>query len=374
MQKLAEICIKRPVFATMLVLMLVVLGLDAYRKLGVDLFPKVEFPTISITTTLRGASPEEVESQVSKRIEEAVNTVSGIDELFSNSAEGLSRVTVQFLLDKDPEVAAQEVRDKVSSILGQLPRDADPPVVEKLATDASPIINIVVSANRELRETTKIVDDRIKKNIETISGVGQVRFIGDRERQIQIWLDGQRLYAYNLNVDQVRAALAAQNIEVPGGRLDQGNRELSVRTLGRLEKPQDFASLIVGNNGAPIRISDIGYVKDGFKEPRSLAALDGREAVVLQVRKQAGTNTLNVINNIKERIEELRPMLPPDLKIAYIGDQSGFIEASFHAVQEHLILGGILAGIVVLSSCAPGAPRSSPPSPSPPPSSPPTPS
>jgi hydrophobic/amphiphilic exporter-1 (mainly G- bacteria), HAE1 family len=348
MQKLAEICIKRPVFATMLVLMLVVLGLDAYRKLGVDLFPKVEFPTISITTTLRGASPEEVESQVSKRIEEAVNTVSGIDELFSNSAEGLSRVTVQFLLDKDPEVAAQEVRDKVSSILGQLPRDADPPVVEKLATDASPIINIVVSANRELRETTKIVDDRIKKNIETISGVGQVRFIGDRERQIQIWLDGQRLYAYNLNVDQVRAALAAQNIEVPGGRLDQGNRELSVRTLGRLEKPQDFASLIVGNNGAPIRISDIGYVKDGFKEPRSLAALDGREAVVLQVRKQAGTNTLNVINNIKERIEELRPMLPPDLKIAYIGDQSGFIEASFHAVQEHLILGGILAGIVVL--------------------------
>ena len=181
MQKLAEICIKRPVFATMLILMLVVLGLDAYRKLGVDLFPKIEFPIVTITTNLRGASPEEVETQVSKRIEEAVNTVSGIDELMSNSAEGLARVTIQFVLEKDAEIAAQEVRDKVSTILGQLPNDADPPVVEKLATDASPIINLVISANRDLREITKLVDDRVKKDIETLNGVGQVRFIGDRE-------------------------------------------------------------------------------------------------------------------------------------------------------------------------------------------------
>ena len=149
MQKLAEICIKRPVFATMLILMLVVLGLDAYRKLGVDFFPKVEFPIVTISTTLRGASPEEVETQLSKRLEEAVNTVSGIDELQSMSAEGLSRVMITFSLEKDAEIAAQEVRDKVSTILGQLPADADPPVVEKLATDASPIINIVVSANRD---------------------------------------------------------------------------------------------------------------------------------------------------------------------------------------------------------------------------------
>ncbi|HEU0121489.1 MAG TPA: efflux RND transporter permease subunit, partial [Bryobacteraceae bacterium] len=348
MQKLAEICIKRPVFATMLILMLVVLGLDAYRKLGVDLFPKIDFPIVTITTTLRGASPEEVETQVSKRIEEAVNTVSGIDELMSNSAEGLSRVTIQFMLDKDAEVAAQEVRDKVSTILGQLPTDADPPVVEKLATDASPIINVVVSANRDLREITKLVDDRIKKDIETINGVGQVRFIGDRERQIQIWLDGQKMYGYNLNIDQVRNAVAAQNIEVPGGRLDQGNRELSVRTLGRVLKPADFGDLIIANNGAPVRVRDIGSIEDGFKETRSFARLDGKEAVVLQIRKQAGTNTLDIIERIKERIEELRATLPKDLQIAYVGDQSGFIKASFEAVQEHLILGGLLAGIVVL--------------------------
>jgi len=348
MQKLAEICIKRPVFATMLILMLVVLGLDAYRKLGVDLFPKVEFPIVTVTTTLRGASPEEVETQLSKRIEEAVNTVSGIDELQSNSAEGLSRVIITFVLDKDAEIAAQEVRDKVSTILGQLPNDADPPVVEKLATDASPIINIVVSANRDLREITKLVDDRIKKDDETINGVGQVRFIGDRERQIQLWLDGQKMYSYNLNIDQVRGAIAAQNIEVPGGHLDQGSRELSVRTLGRILKPADFGDLIVANNGAPIRMRDIGTVEDGYKETRSFARLDGREAVVLQIRKQAGTNTLDIIDRIKERIEELRPSLPRDLNIAYVGDQSGFIKASFEAVQEHLVLGGLLAGVVVL--------------------------
>jgi HAE1 family hydrophobic/amphiphilic exporter-1 len=349
MQKLAQLCIRRPVFATMLVLALVVMGLDGYRKLGVDFFPKVEFPIVTITTTLRGAAPEEVESQVTKRIEEAVNTVSGIDDLSSLSAEGISQVFVQFVLDKDPEVAAQEIRDKISRVLSELPRDADPPVVEKLATDASPIINIAVSSPRDLRETTKLVDDNIKKNIESLPGVGQVRFVGERERQIQIWLDGQKMYGYNLNIDQVRAAVAAQNVEIPGGRVDQGVRELALRTLGRVERPEDFGPVVVANvRGTPVRVNDIGYVTDGIEEPRSLARLDGQPAVVLAVRKQAGTNTLAVISNIKERIAELKPSLPQDLTITYTRDQSTFIQESFDAVEEHLILGGILAGIIVL--------------------------
>ena len=255
----------------MLVLFLVVLGLDAYRKLGVDFFPKVEFPVVTITTTLRGAAPEEVETQVTKRIEEAINTISGIDELNSTSAEGISLVAVMFVLEKDPEVAAQEVRDKISTVLRDLPKDADPPVVEKLATDASPVINIVVSSQRDLRETTKLVDDKIKKNIESLSGVGQVRFVGDRKRQIQVWLDGEKIYSYGLNVDQVRASLAAQNVEIPGGRIDQGSRELSLRTLGRIEDPKDFARIIVGGSAASqVHIADIGRVEDGFEEPRSL--------------------------------------------------------------------------------------------------------
>ncbi|MDX2149168.1 MAG: efflux RND transporter permease subunit [Bryobacteraceae bacterium] len=349
MQKLAEICVRRPVFATMLIMALVVMGLDAYRKLGVDFFPKVEFPIVSITTTLRGAAPEEVESQVTKRIEEAVNTISGIDELRSNSSEGISIVSIQFVLEKDPEVAAQEVRDKISTILGQLPQDADPPVIDKIATDASPVLNVVISSNRDLREITKLADDQIKKNIESLPGVGQVKFVGERQRQIQVWLDGDRLAAYNLNIDQVRSALAAQNIEVPGGRIDQGNRELSLRTLGRVEKPADFARIVVGNvGGTPVRISDIGEVLDGYEEPRSVARLDGQPAVVLEIRKQAGTNTLDVIQTVKDRISQLQANLPQDLRITYSRDQSDFIRDSFHAVQEHLILGGVLAGVIVL--------------------------
>jgi len=349
MQKLAQICIRRPVFATMLILALVVLGADAYIKLGVDLFPKIDFPVVTVTVTLRGASPEEVETQVTKRIEEAVNTVSGIDELRSLSAEGVSQTFITFVLEKDPDVAAQEVRDKVAAVLRDLPRDVDPPVIEKLDADASPVIDIAISSKRDLRETTKLVDDQIKKNLESIDGVGQVRFIGDRTRQVQVWLDGEKLYAYNLNIDQVRGALAAQNVEVPGGRVDQGVRELSLRTLGRVERPADFANIIVANvNGAPVRISDIGRVEDGVEEPRSLARLDGQPAVVLEVRKQAGTNTLGVIKAVKDRIDELKASLPPDFQITYAGDQSKFIEDSFKAVQEHLVLGGLCAAFVVL--------------------------
>lgn len=333
----------------MLIMALVVTGLAAYTRLGVDLFPKVEFPIITIQTTLKGAAPEEVETQVSKRIEEAVNTIAGIDDLRSTSAEGVSIVAVQFVLDKDADVAAQEVRDKVSQILSQLPKDTDPPVIQKIATDASPIINIVVASGRDLREITKVVDDRIKKNIESLNGVGEVRFVGERERQIQVWLDGQKLYSYNLNIDQIRAALASQNVEIPGGRVDQGQRELSLRTLGRVEKPEDFGRIIVANvGGTPIRVSDVGRVYDGVQEARSMARLDGLPAVVLEVRKQAGTNTLQVIQTVKERINELMHGMPPDYKITYTRDQSKFISDSFKAVQEHLLLGGCFAGFVVL--------------------------
>ncbi|MBY0504904.1 MAG: efflux RND transporter permease subunit [Bryobacteraceae bacterium] len=348
MQKLAEICIKRPVFATMLILALVVLGLNSYRQLGVDFFPKIELPIVTITTTLRGAAPEEVETQVSKRIEEAVNTISGIEELRSVSSEGLSLVSVQFSLSRDSDVAAQEVRDKISAMLSQLPKDADPPVVEKIATDAAPVVNIAISSPRDPRETTKLADDVIKKNVESINGVGQVKFVGERMRQIQVWLDGNKLQAYGLNVDQVRAALAAQNVEVPGGNIEQGSREMSLRTFGRVERPQDFARLVIANTGgAPVRVSDIGRVIDGFEEPRTLARLDGVPAVVLEVRKQAGTNSLAVIQDVKDRVAELAPRLPKDFQIRYTRDQSTFIRQAFEAVQAHLIEGGLFAAFIV---------------------------
>lgn len=349
MQKLAELCINRPVFATMLIMALVVLGAASYLGLGVDFFPKVEIPTVNVTTTLRGASPEEVETQVTKRIEEAVNTISGIDELRSFSNEGVSQVIIAFVLEKDINVGAQEVRDKISAILSDLPKDADPPIVDKIASDASPVIQIAVSSQRELRETTKIVDDVLKKNLESLSGVGDIRFVGDRQRQIQVWLDGDKLYAYNLNVDQVRLALVQQNVEVPGGRVDQGSREVSLRTLGRVTDPAQFGNIIVATrNGSPIRINDIGRVEDGVEEPRSLSKVNGTPAVVMEIRKQAGTNTLDVIKGIKTRVDSVRNLLPPDFKINYFRDQSDFIQGSFEAVQAHLIEGGLFAALIVL--------------------------
>jgi len=348
-QKLAEICIRRPVFATMLIVALVVLGVNSYSQLGVDLFPKIEFPTITVTTTLRGAAPEEVETEVTQRIEEAVNTLSGIDDLRSVSAEGVSQVFITFVLEKNADVAAQETRDRVAAVMRDLPRDVDPPVVEKMQTDAMPVLSIAVSGKRDLREITKVVEDGIKENIESLPGVGQVRMIGGRRRQIQVWLDPAKLAAYNLNVQQVRAALAAQNVEIPGGRVDQGNRELVLRTEGRMRRPQDFGRIVVAAaGGSPVRISDVGRVEDGVEEPRTLARLDGQAAVVLEIRKQSGTNTVEVIHAIKDRMPALRAGLPAGFEIAYTRDQSTFIEASFQAVEEHLILGGFFASLIVL--------------------------
>lgn len=349
MQKLAELCIERPVFATMLILALTFIGGFAYSILGVDLFPKVDFPTITVTTTLRGASPEEVETEITKKIEESVNTLPGIDELRSVSTEGVSLVFITFVLERDTDQAAQDVRDKVNTILGDLPQEIDPPIIEKLDPDATPVMSIAVSAKRSSREITEIADKKIKQAIESISGVGQVRFIGDRKRQIQIWIDTQKLTAYNLTIPQVEAALVSQNIELPGGRIDQGSREQVVRTLGRIASTADFNKIIIAMiNSSPVMISDIGYVEDGIEEPRTMARLDGNEAVILEVRKQSGNNTLQVVENVKERLVEIQKLLPPDFQVQIIRDQSRFIKGSFEAIKEHLILGGFLAALVVL--------------------------
>lgn len=347
MQRLAELCIERPVFATMLIVALTFIGGFSYSRLGVDQFPKVEFPIVSITTTLRGASPEEVETEVSKKIEEAVNTISGIEELRSISAEGVSQVFVTFVLERDVNQAAQDVRDKVNTVLRDLPKDVDPPIIEKLDPDAQPILTIAVSARRSAREITEIADKRVKQQIETIDGVGQVRFIGDRKRQIQVVLDVQKLASYNLTVAQVEAAIASQNIELPGGRIDQGTREQVLRTLGRVSSLEELSQIVVANlGGTAVRIRDIGYVEDGIEEPRTFARLDGNDAILLEVRKQSGTNTVEVIDAIKERLAELQ--LPSDFQLRIIRDQSIFIKGSFEAIREHLLLGGVFAALVVL--------------------------
>jgi len=348
MQKLAEICVRRPVFATMLILSLTVVGLFSYNSLGVDLFPKIDLPTITVTVVNPGASPQEIETEITDKVEGAVNTIAGIDELRSTSVEGVCQVFITFLLEKNPDVAAQEVRNKVDLIVNDLPVTAEQPIVQKLDTDAAPVVRVAVSAPRSLREVTDVADKKIKQQIESINGVGNVQIVGGRTREIQIWVDPDKLRAFNVTVAQVADAVRAQNMEVPGGRVEEGTRELTVRTMGRIIEPADFNNLVVANRGTySVKLSDVGYAEDGAEEPRTEARLNGQSAVTLIVSKQSGQNTVAIADAVKARLVEIGPTLPPGFRTQVVGDQSIFIKASIESIRTHLIEGSILAAIVV---------------------------
>jgi HAE1 family hydrophobic/amphiphilic exporter-1 len=349
MKRLAEICIQRPVFATVLILSLVVVGLFAYMSLGVDRFPKVDFPMVSVSTRLIGAGPEEMETEVTDKIEEAVNTISGIDQLISTSSEGVSVVNVMFDLEKDGDIAAQEVRDRVSAVLAQLPKEADPPVIQKIDADASPVISIALSGDAPIREITEFADKVLKRQIESTNGVGQARVIGGQPRQINVIANSAKLAAVDLTVADLVRALQSQNIQLPGGQVEQGLRDLTLRTYGRVGAPDEFGEIAIATRpGYTVRVKDVARVEDGTAEPESVARVNGQPAVVLQIRKQSGTNTVAVIDRVKERLETLRTQVPPGWKMDIVRDQSSYIEASVHAVQEHLVLGSLLAALIVL--------------------------
>lgn len=346
---LYEICVRRPVFATMLILSLVVMGLASYRELGLDLFPKVDLPTVTVTTRLEGASPEEIEGQITKPIEEAVNTISGIDELRSTTIEGQSQVFATFVLEKDIDVASEEVRAKVSAVLSTLPAGTDSPIIEKFDPDSSPVMSIVVSGRRSAREVTELADKRIKRQLEAVKDVGAITLVGDRKREIQIVVDPGRLTAYGLSIAEVSEAIRRQNVEVPGGRITWEGGEEGLRTMGRIERVADFEALIIADRkGAPVRIRDVASVLDAEEEPRTISRLDGNNAVSLLVRKQSGTNTVEVIDRIKEKLGEIKADLPPDIETRVVIDQSRFIKKAVSQVEEHLVLGSILASLIIL--------------------------
>ena len=349
MQKLAEICIRRPVFATMIVLTLVVLGAAGYLKLDVDRFPSVDLPTVRISTRLPGASPAEMEAQVAQPIEEVVNTIEGIKELRSVNGAGSCFVVVTFNLDRDIDSAAQDVRDRVSGILRDLPRDTDPPMIAKADTDQSPILSLALSGSRSQRELTEIADKIVKTYIERSPGVGEVMVVGGLERAINVWVDADRLAAYELPITAVRDAVARQNANSPGGNVTGPLREETLRTMGRLTDARAFNDLVVATReGAPIRVRDLGWAEDGAKEQRSISRLNGQPTVVLEVLRQSGANTVGVIEGVKERLRELEPQLPADLRIELTRDQSRYIYEALHEIKTHLILGSALACLVVL--------------------------
>src|SRR6266850_2958097 len=349
MQKLAEICIRRPVFATMIVLSLVVVGAASYFKLGVDRFPSVDLPTISVRTGLPGAAPEEVESLVTQQIEEAINTVDGIDELRSISSQGQSFVIATFKLNRDLESAAQDVRDRVTGLGRNLPADATPPVVFKFDNDSTPVLTIALSGTRSIRELTELADKTVRVQLERVGGVGEVRIVGGLSRAINVWIDADRLAAYQIPIAAIRQALERQNADVPGGNVTTGKEELVLRTLGRYTDPRQFEDLVIANvNGSPIKLRDVGRVEDGTKEQRSLARLNGTPTVTLDIRRQSGANTVEVIDGVKAVLPKVAAQLPNDVKLEVIRDQSRYIEAALHEIQKHLILGSILASLVVL--------------------------
>jgi hydrophobic/amphiphilic exporter-1 (mainly G- bacteria), HAE1 family len=351
--RLAEICVKYPVFTVMLITFLVTLGIFSYRGLAVDLFPKADPATVNVEVQLPGATPEEVITGVVLPLEDAVSSVSGIDEISVYSTEGYAEITCTFVLERDIEGAAQDIREKVAAATNRLPRDTLPPVITKQDPQSDPIMTVLVTGSLTRRELTEIADKQVRRAIQTVDGVGSVDLQGGQGRQIRVLLDAQQLTSHGFTVLDVRDALRRENIEAPGGRMILGPQELGLRTLGRVTSAEQFGEIVLGTRGgAPVRIRDIAHVEDSSSELRTWSAFFRKESapedvVTVQVLRQSGANTVRVSDNVRKQIESMRDGLPPGVHLEVIHDISDFIRASVHSLLEHLILGSILASAIV---------------------------
>ncbi|MCD6161536.1 MAG: efflux RND transporter permease subunit [candidate division Zixibacteria bacterium] len=345
---LANTAIKRPVFTVMIIAALVVMGVSSYLQMSTELFPDVELPFVIISTVYPGANPDAVESDVTKNIEDAVNTISGIKRIQSFSRESYGLVFIEFTLETDVNIAAQDVRDKIAGIIAELPTDIEAPVIQKFDFAALPVITLAVSSERSLKEITGFVKNFLKRRLETVAGVGSAQIIGGAEREIQVLLDLDKINALNIVPDQIAGAIASSNMEIPGGKLSQGNNDLMIRVMGRAVSVDDLARIIVKNSeGKVIRLDDIAQVIDGIKEKESLSRLDGQETVSLEIIKQSGANIVETADGILKRLDELKSEIPSDINIVVAEDNSVFIRDSIHHVVFDMIYGGILAVLVI---------------------------
>jgi HAE1 family hydrophobic/amphiphilic exporter-1 len=351
--KLAEICVKHPVFTVMLIAFLVTLGVFSYRGLAVDLFPKADPATVNVEVQLPGATPEEMITGVVLPLEDAISSVSGIDEISVYSSEGVAEITCTFVLERDIEGAAQDIREKVAAAVNRLPRETLPPVITKEDPQSDPIMTLLVSGPLSRRELTEIADKQVRRAIQTVDGVGSVELNGGQGRQIRVLLDAQKLTSHNFTVLDVRQALQRENIEAPGGRMILGPQELGLRTLGRVTSADQFGEVVVGTRGGiPVRVRDVAQVVDGEQELRTWSALfrkgtPGEDVVSIQILRQSGANTVRVADDVRSQIEQLRAQMPPGVQLVIVHDISDFIKASVHSLLEHLILGSILASFIV---------------------------
>ncbi len=345
---ISDTSIKRPVFATMAIMALVILGIVSYPDIGVDLFPRVDFPVVSISTNLVGASPEIMDIDVTDRIEEAVNSINGVKTITSTSLESVSSIIVEFELERDIDLAIQDVREQLSAVRSRLPEDIDEPVIQKVDPDSTPIMWLNLTGAKTIPELSTYADEVLKEQLQRINGVGSLSLGGLQRRQIRIWLDADKLRAYGVAPRDVAGILEMENVELPGGRIESTTKEYSVKVKGTLRDVSDFSDLVVASyQGNPVRIRDIGRAEDGVEEKRSYTKYNGQPAVGIGIRKQTGSNTVQVIDNIKRELERIEKTLPPGMKINIAFDQSIFIKDSINQVQHHLIIGSLLAVVAV---------------------------
>ncbi|HEU4584154.1 MAG TPA: efflux RND transporter permease subunit, partial [Gemmatimonadaceae bacterium] len=351
MSGLSGLAIRRPVFASMVMLGLIVLGIFGYRQLAIDQFPDVDIPVITVQTTYPGASSETIEREVTRRMEEAFNPVQGVDNITSISLEGVSQVIVEFDLDRDVDAAAADIRAKIETIRRDLPQDIDPPIVEKFDPASLPIVSLALSSKTTpLVQLTSLADETIRRRLENVRGVGEVRIAGGLEREVRVFILPSRLQAVGVSVGEVMAALQSQNLEIPAGRVEKGGAERLVRVTGRITDPKQFGEVIVANRGGqPIRLRDVARVEEGNEEERSLALVNGERAVSLDILKVSGANTVEVADGVRAAIEEMRNgVLPEGTSLQVVRDNSVVIRQSVHDVIDELILGAILTVLVVM--------------------------
>jgi hydrophobe/amphiphile efflux-1 (HAE1) family protein len=350
MQWLSNIAVRRPVFATVLILVLVVVGIVGYKSLGVDKFPKVDFPIITIVTPYPGASPGAVETDVSQKVEEAVNTVSGLDTLTSTSTEGVSLVIAQFDLEVDISKAAQDISEHLATILRDLPPGVRPEV-RKADPDSAPVLVLAVNvpAGLPLRERTRFADKQVKQRIERLPGVGQVVILGGRDRQINVHLDAIRLAAAGVSAIDVQRAIASGNVNVPGGQIERGPLNTTLRIEGRAIDPRQIGDIVVRQVGThPVKVRDVADIVDSEEDAETAALYNGKEGISLSVRKQSGTNTVAVVDSVRAAVATLQTQLPDGYSVEVVRDNSVQIRTSASQVLEHLVLGAFLAALVVL--------------------------
>ncbi|PKN19315.1 MAG: AcrB/AcrD/AcrF family protein [Deltaproteobacteria bacterium HGW-Deltaproteobacteria-6] len=346
---LSDLSIRRPVFATVIMLVLVTLGIFSYRWLSVEMYPNVEIPYLSIVTKFPGASPESVEREVSKRIEEAVNTISGVKHVYSFSREGVSTVMVEFRLEEKINEVAQETRSKISEIRSQFPKGIEEPIIQKYDFNAMPVVSLALqSPNLSSRELTILAEKKVKRRIESIPGVGKVDLVGQAKREVNVIIDPARLQALGLGIESIVNGLRSENVNTPLGRLNNKGTEYTIRVSGKPARAEDFKTMVVAQrSGRPIALSEVADVRDGTEERRSLGMVNGVPAVAFDIRKQSGANVVQLVDEIKKRISAIQAELPPGVTLTLVRDASIATRESLKDVQQSLLIGAVLTILIV---------------------------